>query len=147
MKSYVCRYKGCHRNDSGRIQVCSTWFCSAIIAAVPLQIPKQAAHQRVAFLGFTLALALSSSSSPSSEHCFILSDSEEELLAGVGLRSHDRTPGTGHTHPVEQRFSHLELLEVVDTSSLPLFWLSPLHCSLYPCGCGLSVSVVGSVYV
>lgn len=54
----------------------------------------------------------------------MLSDSADlsltpSLLEGVGLEP--------RYHP-----SHLELMQVVEQAALPLEWLSPLQCSLYP---------------
>ena len=41
--------------------------------------------------------------------------------------------------------THLEVVQIMETSSLPLFWLSPLHCTLYPpslhTGCTVAVSL------
>ena len=28
--------------------------------------------------------------------------------------------------------THLEVVQIIDTTTMPLFWLSPLQCTLYP---------------
>ena len=30
------------------------------------------------------------------------------------------------------RPTHLEVVQIIDTTTMPLFWLSPLQCTLYP---------------
>ena len=79
------------------------------------QVPRQAQPQVVAFPGFALTLLPTPWAS-----CW----AETDLLAGVGLKG--------------GRPSHLEVVQVVNESTVPLFWLSPLHCVLYPLSVGLS---------
>ena len=84
-----------------------------------LQNCKQAVNQTVAFPGLSLTLSPISASSLAEPR----SDSEKgvaDLLRGVGMVSSNYCP------------THLQLLQVVDYSTVPLFWISPLQCKLYP---------------
>ena len=70
------------------------------------QVLKQGHTHSVAFPGFALAL----SSVPER-------NASGDLLEAIGI--------TGG-HP-----SHLEVVQAVDIDTLPLFWRSPVHCTLY----------------
>lgn len=77
-----------------------------------LQNLKQAVNQTVSFPGLSLTLCPLSANQSS----FCTAD----LLQGVGVVTSSYCP------------THLQLLQVVDYSTVPLFWISPLRCKLYP---------------
>ena len=79
-----------------------------------MQNSKQGINQTVRFPG--LSLSLSSISNSLLEQSVAVT----ELLQGVGVASSNYCP------------THLQFLQVVDYSTIPLFWISPLHCRLYP---------------
>lgn len=72
------------------------------------QSQKQATQSAISLPGYALQL------SPD-----IADSALPPLLEGVGLQRH-YCP------------SHLELLQAVDVAAFPRYWLSPLHCKLYP---------------
>lgn len=82
---------------------------------------KQACRKTVVFPGFSLTILHTDTTpvSPSSGSDDTMSCAT--LLREVGL------PETWCTHP-----THLEVIHILDMSTLPLIWLSPIHCSLYP---------------
>ena len=79
-----------------------------------MQNSKQGINQTVRFPG--LSLSLGSISNSLLEQGVAVT----ELLQGVGVASSNYCP------------THLQFLQVVDYSTIPLFWISPLHCQLYP---------------
>lgn len=80
-----------------------------------MQVPKQAKSHCVVFPGFTLTME------PELTEGWNTDSNKVALLEAVGLE-------TGSSY----RPSHLNVLQVIDTASLPLFWRSPLLCNLYP---------------
>ena len=88
-------------------------YCSFVSLFYP-QNTKQGINQTVRFPG--LSLTLSSIQTSLLEQSVAMT----ELLQGVGVASSSYCP------------THLQFLQVVDYSTVPLFWVSPLHCRLYP---------------
>jgi hypothetical protein len=81
---------------------------------------KQACRQTVVFHGFSLALRTDTTPPLPDDVTTTNNDvitSPSTLLRDVGLPE-CATP------------THMEVVQILDTSTLPLFWLSPLHCTL-----------------
>ena len=97
---------------------------------------KQTSRQTVVFPGFSLTLHGTDREAATPVET---AASCSAVLRDVGL------PESRCAQP-----THLEVVQIVDTSSLPLFWLSPLHCTLYPpsihTGCAGAVSLRVSRY-
>lgn len=85
-------------------------------------------NQTVSFPGLSLSLSAITTTNRDSflvEHGRSVAD----LLHGVGVVSSSYCP------------THLQLVQVVDYSSIPLFWISPLRCKLYPTCVQVSVDI------
>ena len=97
---------------------------------------KQTSRQTVVFPGFSLTLHGTDREAATPVET---AASCSAVLRDVGL------PESRCAQP-----THLEVVQIVDTSSLPLFWLSPLHCTLYPpslhTGCAGAFSLWVSLY-
>lgn len=83
----------------------------------PQRTMKQACRKTVVFPGFSLTLHTDAAAQPLSDDI----TSSSTLLRDVGL------PDSWCALP-----THLEVVQILDTTTLPLLWVSPLHCSLYP---------------
>ena len=76
---------------------------------------KQASRQTVVFPGFALTLR----------------PEEEELLSEAGdCLAILRDVGLAVSPPAQP--THLEVVQIINTTTLPFIWLSPLQCTLYP---------------
>lgn len=82
---------------------------------------KQARRKTVVFPGFTLTLLPTDTAPVSPPGSSDDTISCATLLRDVGL------PQNWCTHA-----THLEVVHILDTSTLPLCWVSPVHCTLYP---------------